>query len=187
MTHEEKEKRFNEIYEKYDKLVWWHLHHSLVGDKADLEDVNQLIWMGIWKSVDKILPGKEHAFVYRVIQNQIKKYIYYRTRDRKSRGITTENSEGDEYTLADICKTLTHSNDFEYLELLDTIESALTEQEFEVFIEYFQGCNLTDLMKHFHLGIYSMNEILESIKVKLSDVFNEEATLPYIIRRKPKK
>ena len=53
------EDRFNEIYKKYNGLVWWYLHNKMRGSYADKEDVSQKIWQGVWEKIDKIEPGKE--------------------------------------------------------------------------------------------------------------------------------
>ena len=83
--------------------------------------------MGVWKAIDRIEPGKEHAFIYRVIENQLKKFFYYNSRNSKYfRREEIENSEGDEFSVIDTCSELLHETEdrYTYFEILDVEKSA---------------------------------------------------------------
>ena len=188
MTALERENRFDEIYLQYSRLVWWHIWNKVAADPADKEDIVQNIWMGIWKSVDKIQPGKEHAYVESVIRNQINKFIYYRTRDNKLTSVEKENSsEGEDYSLLEITEILDQSDEYTYLELLDVIDKALDEEEFNLFIEYYQGVSLREIATNHHKGFKKMEEVFDVIKDKLSKAFEQEAKLPFLYKRRKHK
>lgn len=179
--------RFQEIYEKYHKLVWHYVINNIKGDKCDHEDVFQQVWMGVWSSIEKIQPGKEHAFLYKVIMNQIYKFYYYNTKYRKAQRIELEeSSEGDSFNLSDLCNEIARSDDYEYFEILDAIESVLTEEEFDIFLHYLQGFSRKELVKQLNIKRNALYRKIESIKTKLSDLFEQEATLPYFITKKKK-
>ena len=182
-----KEERFLELYDKYDNLVWTYLHKN-IWVFEDREDVHQLIWMGIWNSIDKIQPGHEHAFLYQVIMRQIHKLYYYSTRDKKLTSTQKEeSSEGDEFNLLDITEILDESDDYSYFELWDTIENTLNEEELEIFLQYYQNIPITHIRRNIHIGYEKFNAILESIKYKLSEALGIEVTLPLIKKRNRKK
>ena len=180
----EKEQRFNEIYEQYKSLVWWYVYNKFIGSHADKEDICQRIWMGVWKSIEKIEPGKEHAWLYKTITNQINKAIYYSMRDKQSMTIEEENSsEGDAFDLLEITDLIDQMDEYSYFELLDTIENTLTEEEFELFIHYIQGIPISQLRKIYHVGFSTLVNKYEVIRQKLSVALEQEAKFDFLFKR----
>jgi len=174
----EKEIRFQELYTNYNRLVWTYLNKN-IKNRTDREDVFQQIWLGIWESIDKIEPGKEHAFIRKVIMNQIHKLYYYSTRDRKwTKSMEAENSEDEEeFSLVDISKEIREQDDYEYLEIMDAIESILTEEEFQIFLAYFQGITKKAIEKAFNLSPYERKLVYKSIDEKLTKEFGAKKSI----------
>lgn len=177
------EDRFNELYNQYDRLVWTYLNKNII-NRQDREDVHQLIWLGIWSSIDKIEPGKEHAFLYRVTMNQIHKLYYYSSRDFKNttRSEKVESSEGTEFNILDITDELDKADDFAYFELLDEIESVLTEEEYNYFIALYQGFITSEIRDYYKVEWKHIRNVFTSIKEKLTAHFGQEVVLPFSIR-----
>jgi len=178
MTEEEKVREFEDFYNEYQNLVWWHLHNKVVATREDKEDIFQKIWMGVWEHIDTTPKDKRHAFLYRVIENQIKKFFYYRKRDRHLTMEQEETSEGKEYNILDITKELDAADDYSYFELLDTIESTLTDEELDLFIYYYEGIARLQIQKKYHMDYFTLKKKYEVIKEKLSEAFGQPVTLP---------
>lgn len=177
----EKEIRFQELYTKYNRLVWTYLNKGIYS-REDREDVAQQIWIGVWEHVDRIPEDKEHAFLYQVIQRQIHKLYYYSTRDRKTyRSMEKEeSSEGEHFNLLEITDAIDQMNEYEYFELMDTVQDILTEEEFKAFLAYTQGISRQGIQKHFNISSYYTRKLFSSINKKLTKEFGSKKTIFYI-------
>ena len=177
----EKEQRFNEIYDQYCNLVKWHVWNKFIGTNADKEDICQQIWMGVWNSIERIEPGKEHAFLYKTITNQINKAIYYSMRDKKTTTIEKEeSSEGEYFDLLEITKLIDQMDDYSYFELMDTVENILTEDEFQIFLAFIAGVTKIDIEKSFNITKHNRAKVFNTIDRKLAKEFGSNKTIFYI-------
>ena len=175
------EQRFNEIYEQYKDLVWWHVSHKFVGNNADKEDIVQQIWMGVWQHIDRIPDEKVHAFLYKTITNQINKAIYYSMRDKKVSTIEKEEtSEGEHFDLLEITKLIDQMDDYSYFELMDTVENILTEDEFQIFLAFIAGISKMDIEKAFKINKHKRAKIFNTIDRKLAKEFGSNKTIFYV-------
>ena len=118
--------------------------------------------------------------------NQIYKLYYYSTRDRKwTKRMEAENSEEEEFSLVDISKEIREQDDYEYLAIMDAIESILTEEEFQIFLRHLQGIKIGDIQKEFNLTRPERIRVFNEIDTKLKEALDLKKTIFQLQRRNP--
>jgi len=97
-----------------------------------------------------------------------------------------ENSESeDEFSLIDISKEIREQDDYEYLAIMDAIESVLTEEEFQIFLRHLQGIKIADIQKEFNLTRLERIRVFNEIDTKLKEALDLRKTIFQRQRRKP--
>ena len=140
--------------------------------------------MAVWDHRGRIPKEKRHAFLYQVIMRQMHKLYYYTKRDNKISTIDKEEtSEGDHFDLLDITDVVDQMDEYSYFELMDAIQNALDEEEFQLFMYYLQGIPISQLRGKLHKSFQTITDKYEVIKQKLTVALGQDVKFAFLFKR----